>query len=149
MNSWKRLAKHAVNMGASLTIELARDSRLHRLKYVQNFTARHRMVLRTVSGCVFGLKSIAKSTLGRPLCKAWGIWTNHEGLALALDGPHVHCPGGHARVRVEGQNTAHSGAYPDNLALFVNKALTSTVSSIRKMVDERARVTSGSAGDKN
>ena len=122
---------------------------MHRLKYVQNFTAQHRMVQRAVSGCVFGLRSIARATFGQPLCKAWGIWTNHEGLALALDGPHVHCPGGHARVRVEGQNTRHSGAYPDGLALFVNKALTSTVGSIHRMVDERARMTPGSAGCTN
>ena len=72
-NSWKRLAKHAVSVGASLTITWAKDSRLHPLKYVQDFTARHRMVLRKVSGCVFGLKSIAKATLGRPLCKPWYI----------------------------------------------------------------------------
>ena len=137
-NGWKRLAKHAVAVGASLSIEWANDSRLHRLVHVRKFVAAHGMIRRKVSGCVMGLKSVIKATLGQPLCKAWGIWTNNASLALALDGPHVLCQGGHVSIPVEGKNTAHTGVYPDNLAKFIHAALSSTLEQVGQMKDRHA-----------
>ena len=85
---------------------------------------------RKVAGCVFGLKSVIEGTRGKALCKAWKVWTNNPSLALALDGPHVRCPGGCDSVAVNGRNTAHTGSYPDQLVVFVNRALSSTESEV-------------------
>ena len=85
-----------------------------------------------------GLKAIIKATLGQPLCKAWGIWTNNASLALALDGPHVRCQGGHVSIPVVGKNTAHTGICPDNLAKFINFVLSSTVEQVGQMTDRPA-----------
>ena len=70
-----------------------------------------------------------------PLCKAWGIWTNSRSLALALEGPHVRCSGGHPSVAVGGADTEHSGSYPDNLALFILSSITSSVDEVEAMVE--------------
>ena len=137
-NGWVRLAAHAHERSATLTVEWAHDSSLHRQTAVARFMAKYRMVRRKVAGCAFGLKSICGPTRGMPLCKCWGIWTNNYPLSIALDGPHVQCPGGHVKVPVAGQNTAHSGAYPDDLALFVHTALTSSEDHMRQMIDMRA-----------
>ena len=85
----------------------------------------------------FGLKSNIESTRGRPLCKAWGIWTNSPSLALALDGPHVICPGGCPSTPVSGRSTAHSGDYPDNFAIFVNTALSRAADDVRQMISKK------------
>ena len=86
-----------------------------------------------VAGCQFGLSSIIKASRGHPLCKAWVIWSNNPGLSMALDGPHVRCQGGHDYLAISGQNTAHSGNYPDAFAKFVHLALTTPIDEIRKM----------------
>ena len=85
-----------------------------------------------VAGCRFGLTSIIKKSFGHPLCKAWAVWSNNPSLSMALDGPHVHCQGGHDYLAVSGQNTAHSGNYPDAFAKFIYFALTAPLADLRK-----------------
>ena len=126
-NGWKRLAAHAVRTGATLTIEWANDSDLHRQHHVRIFVEKYQMKRFKAAGCVFGLKSIIPSTRGLPLCKAWGIWTNSAPLATALSDPRVLYQGGHPSTPVSGANTAHSGAYPNDFAHFVNTAFSTRV----------------------
>ena len=121
-NGWKRLAAHADKIGATLTIEWANDSSLHRQHHVRMFVEKYRMRRFKAAGCVFGLKSIISSTRDLPLCKAWGIWTNSYPLIVALDSPKVLCQGGHPSTPVGGADTAHSGAYPNDFAYYVNTA---------------------------
>ena len=70
-----------------------------------------------------------------PLCKAWGVWTNSSSLALALDGPHVRCAGGHPSVPVGGADTEHSGSYPENFAIFVHTALAASEQDVAARVE--------------
>ena len=135
-NGWKRLAAHASKHQAALTIEWAWDCSLHRLKYVRKFVDDHGMVGRKVAGCVFGLSSIIEATRGRPLCKAWGIWTNSKPLAVALDGPHVRCSGCVDSVAVGGRDTAHTGSYTDAFASFVNRVVTKTELETWRLLEE-------------
>ena len=113
----------ATPLEASLTVEWAHDSDLHRLKSVAKFMQLYNMTRRKVAGCVFGLESIAARTRGLPLCKAWGIWTSSKSLSLALSGPEVRCQGGHPSTPVSGIDTAHSGNYLDRMAKYVIKSL--------------------------
>ena len=128
-NGWKRLAAHAVKVGATLTIEWANDSDLHRLRDVRVFVDKYHMKRFKAAGFVFGLKSIMPSTRNLPLCKAWGIWTTSVPLAVALSDPRVLCRVGHPSTPVFGANTAHSGAYPDDFARFVLLSLSTRVAS--------------------
>ena len=139
---WKRVAAHAQKRGASLTFEWAWTSSLHRMEHVQKFVTKNHMTKHKVSGCAFGLTSIATRTRGRPLCKAWGVWTNNESLNIALETRFVRCSGCKPKTAVEGLDTAHSGSYPDPLAKFLNKIITMPVDAVRSLaaaLEERAR----------
>lgn len=94
------------------------------------------MVRQKVNGCVFGLKSIVQPTAGTPICKAWGIWTKNPSLSLALNGSHVLRPCGHPTVQVNGSNIAHSGVYPDDFALFINRSSVNDVQDISHLIEE-------------
>ena len=96
------------------------------------------MEIRKVSGCVFGLKSTVSSSKDLALCKAWGVWTNNASLSRAFDSRHVRCPGGCASVAVSGRNTAHSGAYPDKLALFIKRAIVLPVEDVYQLMREHS-----------
>lgn len=130
---WKRLAAHAHQMGATLSIEWAWRNQLHRLSETKKFVSKYGMRKHMVAGCKFGLASIVKRTFGHPVCKAWAVWSNNPKLSMALDGPHVRCQGGHGYLAVSGQNTAHSGNYPDAFAKFVHLALATPIDELRKM----------------
>ena len=131
---WKRLADHAMSLHATLSIEWALKSRLRREPTTHILTQKHGLVKYSVSGCQFGMVSIAAKTRGLPLCKAWGIWTNHPALSRALDSTHVHCQGGHPTTPVSGQDTAHSGVYPDSFAKFIHAVLTTPIADIEHMI---------------
>ena len=118
-----------------MSIEWAWGNLLHRRPETQEFVQKYGLKNFKVSGCIFGLKSIAEKTLGQPLCKAWGIWTNNPLLLFALDGSHVRCQGGHSRVCVEGKDTKHSGIYPDAFAKYINTVITTPISELHKMAE--------------
>ena len=99
---------------------------------------KYKMEISKVSGCVFGLKSIVSSSKDLALCKAWGVWTNNASLSRALDSRHVRCPGGCASVAVSGRNTAHSGAYPDELALFIKRAIVLAVEDAYQLMHKHS-----------
>ena len=119
---WKRVARHARERGASLTLEWAWKSSLHWQAHVVKFVREYGMTKHKVSGCAFGLTSIVTKTFGKPLCKAWGVWTNNESFNIALETSYVQCPGCWPKTAVEGRDIAHSGSYPDPLAKFKSMA---------------------------
>ena len=124
------MARHANSVGATLSLEWAFDSSLQRQPRVHQLAAKFRMERRKVAGCSMGLTSVVGKTQGELLCKAWGIWTNHPSLLLALQGPHVRCSGGHRSIAVEGADTVHSGTYPDALARLVHLAISTTADDV-------------------
>ena len=131
---WKRLSDHAMNLKATLSIEWAYNSSLHGKEKVKMLVQKHGMTLHKVSGCRFGLVSVTAKTRGLPLCKAWGVWTNHPVLSRALNGSRVRCQGGHPSTPVSGQDTAHSGIYPDAFARFIHSTLTEPAAELENMV---------------
>ena len=131
------MARHANSVGATLSLEWAFDSSLQRQPRVHQLAAKFRMERRKVAGCSMGLTSVVGKTQGELLCKAWGIWTNHPSLSLALKGPHVRCSGGHPSVPVGGADTEHSGSYPDALARLVHLAITTTADDVPALVESQ------------
>ena len=116
-----------------MSIEWAWSNEYHGIAKTKKFVNEYGMTKFKVSGCQFGLASIVNKTLGLPLCKAWGIWSNNPSLSFALDGPHVRCQGGHPSTKVEGESTAHSGVYPDDFAKYINTVMTTPISDLQNM----------------
>ena len=131
---WKRLSDHAMGLNATLSIEWADKSRLHREPSTRALVDKHGMVRCRVAGCQFGMVSVAAKSRGLPLCKAWGVWTNHPSLSRALNSTHVQCQGGHPTTPVSGQDTAPSGVYPDSFAKFIHAVLTTPVAEVETMI---------------
>ena len=119
---FKRIACKAASVGATLTLEWSHRCCYHRLAESRKLFDQYNMVYRPVAGCAVGLASIESATLGQPLCKSWGFWTNHPPVATMLQGPEVECNKSHPIVPTTGKNTSHSGNYTNCLAKSLHRA---------------------------
>ena len=123
---FKRVAAKAASVRATVSLEWSHRCSYHRLAKTRQLIDLYKLEYRKVPGCSVGLVSGEPQTIGKPLCKAWGVWSNNQEVLCQLS--KLKCSKDHQVVAVQGRDTLASGSYTNQFAKILHAAFRSSIS---------------------